>query len=78
LLYGCAGHFATFRRTLSARFGAALTVFILVLRAFGGASLADVGTNAAEGVHEPRIPAHEARAAPADVRAIHAEPGALR
>jgi hypothetical protein len=71
-------HFATLRSAASASFRAASAMIVVVLAALLSAKLASLGAGEADLGSEPGIPAHEARAGPAEFRAISAIPDAVR
>jgi hypothetical protein len=57
--------------------GAPLAVVDIVLSTFHAAGFADLGTNAANLLHELRATTHEARRRPTDRRAVFVEPNTL-
>jgi hypothetical protein len=63
---------------MPAGFGAALAMVLLMLDAFLRASIADIGTDAANLVHEPRAAAHEGDAQAARFRAVETTTRTLR
>jgi hypothetical protein len=62
---------------MGAGVGAALAVVVVVLAAFGGAGVANLGTQQTELFREPRAAAHEAGAGPAHLSAVFVEADAL-
>jgi len=77
-LRGDSGGVATFLGAVPARLGAALTMFLIVLGAFLGAGIANIRANAADFLDEPGASAHERDAQTAHLRAIEANPRAIR
>jgi len=63
---------------MAARLGAALAMLLVVPGAFLGAGIANLRTDTADFLDEPRASAHERDAETAHFRAIETEPGAIR
>jgi CBS domain containing-hemolysin-like protein len=68
----------TFLRTMTARLGAALAMVIVMLAAFLGASITNLGAEAADLTDEVRAATHKANADATRFRTIEADPSAIR
>ena len=67
----------TFLGAAAARFGAALAMVLAVLGAFLGAGVANLGTNTADFVDEPRASTHKRDAQTAHLRTIETDASAI-